>query len=48
VVDPHPVADIHATLLALGIDGQRESTTSQGRPIRLSEGQPIRQLLTDT
>ncbi len=46
VQDPQQVADVHATLLAaLGIDADHEELAPAGRPIRLSEGQPIRQLL---
>lgn len=49
VVDPHPVADIHATVLAaLGIDGQHENTTPAGRPVRRTEGRAIGQLLSSS
>lgn len=47
LVDPRSVADIHATVLsALGVDPQREIVAPIGRPIKLSEGQPIEQLLS--
>jgi len=46
VVDPHTFADVHATLLsALGIDPALEIITPIGRPLRLAEGQPIRELV---
>lgn len=46
VQDPRPVADIHATLLmALGLDPAREIISPAGRPIKLSEGRPIAELL---
>ena len=46
VQDPQRVADIHATVLAaLGIDWTQELITPIQRPIRLSEGEPIRKLL---
>lgn len=46
VCDPLQVAQVHATVLrALGIDPQSELVTPVGRPIRLSEGTPIEQLL---
>ncbi|MCA9188321.1 MAG: DUF1501 domain-containing protein [Pirellulaceae bacterium] len=42
-----PIADIHATVLqALGIDPATELITPVGRPLKLSEGKPIRELLT--
>ncbi len=45
-VDPQPVANIHATVLAaLGIDYQQEYESHSGRPIKLCEGEPIRHLL---
>lgn len=41
------VADLHATVLtALGIDAARELISPIGRPIKLSEGQPLAELLT--
>jgi hypothetical protein len=46
VQDPQRVADVHATVLAaLGIDWTKEIVTPIQRPIRLSEGEPIRRLL---
>ena len=40
------VADLHATLLmALGIDPREEVMSAVGRPIKLSEGEPIARLL---
>lgn len=48
VEDPRPIADIHATALAaLGIDIHRELMTPVGRPMKLCEGQPIDQILTN-
>jgi hypothetical protein len=47
VGEPKQVADVHATLLAaLGLDPAKELTSPAGRPLKLAEGQPIRQLLT--
>lgn len=46
VEKPHPVANIHATILqALGIDFRQHILTPIGRPIRLCDGEPIRELL---
>jgi uncharacterized protein DUF1501 len=46
VESPQQVADVHATVLtALGIDPQREALAPVGRPIKFSEGAPIKQLL---
>jgi hypothetical protein len=46
VTDPHPVEDLHATILhALNIDFTKEIHTPIGRPMVLSQGQPIRELL---
>jgi hypothetical protein len=46
VSDPVSVADIHATMLAaLGIDHGIELQTPIGRPMFLSEGNPITALL---
>lgn len=46
VVDPRPVADIHATVLhALGVDYSEELMTPVGRPMKISEGQVIDALL---
>lgn len=40
--DPIPVANVHATILqALGIDFAKELVTPIGRPMKLSEGQPL-------
>ena len=47
VRDPHPVEDIHATVLhALGIDFTEEMETPIGRPMALSKGTVIRELLS--
>jgi uncharacterized protein (DUF1501 family) len=44
--DGIPVADVHATVLsALGIEASEELLTPAGRPMKLSEGRPIAQLL---
>jgi hypothetical protein len=46
VRDPRNVEDIHATVFeALGIDFQQELETPIGRPMAVSQGRPIRQLL---
>ena len=46
VKNPHQVADIHATILtALGLDPVKENVSPIGRPIKLSEGTPIRELV---
>jgi uncharacterized protein (DUF1501 family) len=46
VVDPKPVADLHATVLeTLGVRFQRELITPIGRPMVLSQGQVIHELL---
>jgi Protein of unknown function (DUF1501) len=45
-VDPVPVADIHATVLAaVGIDPNRTYRSPIGRTVPFSEGKPIRSLL---
>jgi hypothetical protein len=46
-VRPVPVQDVHATILsALGLDPSRENFAPvTGRPIKLSEGRPIRELI---
>jgi uncharacterized protein (DUF1501 family) len=45
-VDPISVPDLFATLLTLlGIDPAKEFITRSGRPIKLSDGQPIQRLL---
>ena len=44
--DPHSIGDIHATVLeALGITYDDEIITPIGRPMKLSEGTPIKHLL---
>ncbi|MFO0915503.1 MAG: DUF1501 domain-containing protein [Pirellulales bacterium] len=44
--DGFPVADVHATILkTLGVDYQRELITPVGRPLKLSDGQPIAKLI---
>ena len=44
--DPATVADVYATILtALGIDPHIENQTDIGRPIKLSEGTPLKKLL---
>jgi uncharacterized protein (DUF1501 family) len=46
VRDPRNVEDLHATILhALGIDYRREITTPIGRPMALSKGTVIRELI---
>ena len=46
VQDPCKVADVHATVLtALGLDPQKENISPAQRPIKLSEGEPIGELL---
>lgn len=46
VKDPYEVADLHATVLTvLGIDPAHEELAPIGRPIKLSEGKPIRSLM---
>ena len=40
-------ADVHATVLAaLGIDIEKQYISAAGRPIRISEGEPIEKLLS--
>ena len=44
--DPHPVEDIHATVLSqMGIDFRQELDTPVGRPMVVCEGSPIKELL---
>ena len=44
--DPHPIEDIHATIFsAFGIDYTHEFDTPIGRPMAISEGTPIKELL---
>jgi uncharacterized protein (DUF1501 family) len=46
VHEPKQIGDMHATLLtALGLDPGKELTSPAGRPLKLAEGEPIRQLL---
>ena len=41
-----PVADIHATVMhAMGVDHALELDTPVNRPMKLSEGKPLRQLM---
>ncbi len=43
---PRPIADLHATIYAaLGIDFQQELWTPIGRPMKISEGTPILELV---
>ena len=47
VVDPHNIADIHATVLrAVGIDFTEELRTPIGRPMIISQGEVIEDLVT--
>lgn len=47
VTDPHPVEDLHATILhSLGIDFAREIKTPIGRPMVLSQGKVMADLLS--
>ncbi len=44
--NPVRIEDIHATILrALGINGEKEIMTPVGRPIALSEGRVIKELI---
>jgi hypothetical protein len=45
--EPVSIADVHATVLtAVGLDPRKENTApATGRPLKLSEGKPIRALL---
>lgn len=44
--DPHPIEDIHATVLhQLGVDFEKELDTPIGRPLAICEGKPIKELL---
>jgi uncharacterized protein (DUF1501 family) len=46
VHEPLQVGDVHATLLwGLGLDPAKELVSPAGRPLKLADGQPIRQLL---
>ncbi len=45
--DPRPVEDVHATIYkALEIDYEEELITPVGRPMRISDGTPIKEVLT--
>lgn len=47
VVDPHSLPDLHATLLAaLGIDPAHEVPSPARRPVKFTEGAPIRAALS--
>lgn len=42
VETPHPIGDVHATILtALGIDPAKELISPAGRPLKLAEGTPL-------
>ncbi len=44
--DPVPIENIYATLVsALGLDPATENITPEGRPVKIGEGRPLRQLL---
>ena len=44
--DPHNIADVHATVLhSLGIEFEKEMQTPVGRPMALSKGEVIQDLL---
>jgi uncharacterized protein (DUF1501 family) len=46
IVDPVTVGDLHATILtALGVDFEEELETPIGRPMKRSEGKPIKAIL---
>src|SRR5262249_44178069 len=45
-VDRRTIADVHATVLsAIGLDPRKENVSPVGRPIQLSQGKPIRELM---
>jgi hypothetical protein len=45
--DPISIADIHATVLkAVGLEPGKENVAPSSRPLKLSEGKPIRELLS--
>ena len=47
LADEHPIEDIHAAnLTGLGIDAGHEVDTPVGRPLKLSDGSPIKRLFT--
>ncbi|MDE0937898.1 MAG: DUF1501 domain-containing protein [Mariniblastus sp.] len=44
--EPHPIEDVHATVFsAMGIEFQNELDTPVGRPMKISEGKPVKALL---
>jgi hypothetical protein len=46
VHDPRTIPDLHATVLAaLGLDPAKENISPVGRPIKLADGRPMRELL---
>ena len=46
VGNPITIGDLHATILStLGVEYDREEQTPVGRPLRLSEGEPVKDLL---
>jgi len=46
LADPHGVEDIHATIFsAMGIDFEKELDTPIGRPMKVCQGEAIRELL---
>jgi len=46
VEEPHTIADVHATIYeTLGIDIAKENISRAGRPIAISEGTPLAELL---
>ena len=46
IVDPVTVGDLHATILtALDVDFEEELDTPIGRPMKRSEGKPIKAIL---
>ena len=43
---PLTIADVHATVLtAVGLEPGKENVAPSSRPIKLSEGKPIRELM---
>ena len=47
VGSPITVGDLHATILSsLGVDYQKEMQTPIGRPLKISEGEAVKDLLT--
>ena len=46
IVDPRPIEDVHATILhALGVDYFKQLETPVGRPMAITEGKAIMELL---